>query len=167
MPKLYEYLGILVLFYSNEHEPIHVHGQCQGRESKAELIVENGKVVQTDRDSTVCRGDCAEMDRLLRAPQADRGAANYTADQMRLAEGAVIDIVRVEQMSDYELKLSFSDGVERVIDFAPFLRSSRNPLIHAFLDPHKFADFTLEYGNLMWADYGLCFPIANLYENTI
>ena len=46
MPKLYEYLGIIVLFYSNEHEPIHVHGQCQGRESKAELIVEDGKVVQ-------------------------------------------------------------------------------------------------------------------------
>jgi Domain of unknown function (DUF4160) len=46
MPKLYEYLGIIVLFYSNEHEPIHVHGQCQGRESKAELIIENGKVVQ-------------------------------------------------------------------------------------------------------------------------
>lgn len=46
MPKLYEYLGIVVLFYSNEHEPIHVHGQCQGRESKAELIIENGKVVR-------------------------------------------------------------------------------------------------------------------------
>ena len=46
MPKLYEYFGIIVLFYSNEHEPIHVHGQSQGRESKAEIIVEDGKVVQ-------------------------------------------------------------------------------------------------------------------------
>lgn len=46
MPKLYEYLGIIILFYSNEHEPIHVHGQCQGRESKAELIIEDGKIVQ-------------------------------------------------------------------------------------------------------------------------
>ena len=46
MPKLYEYFGIIVLFYSNEHEPIHVHGKFQGRESKAELILENGKVVQ-------------------------------------------------------------------------------------------------------------------------
>src|SRR2546423_9240339 len=45
MPKLFEYFGIIVLFYSNEHEPIHVHGKCQGRESKAELIVENGRVV--------------------------------------------------------------------------------------------------------------------------
>ena len=26
MPKLYEYFGLFVLFYSNEHEPIHVHG---------------------------------------------------------------------------------------------------------------------------------------------
>ncbi|HRE09229.1 MAG TPA: DUF4160 domain-containing protein [Ignavibacteria bacterium] len=26
MPKLYEYLGIVVMFYSNEHTPIHVHG---------------------------------------------------------------------------------------------------------------------------------------------
>ena len=46
MPKLYEYFGIIVLFYSNEHEPIHVHGKCQGRESKAELVVVNGKVLE-------------------------------------------------------------------------------------------------------------------------
>ena len=46
MPKLFEYFGIIVLFYSNEHEPIHVHGRCQGRESKAELIVENGRVAE-------------------------------------------------------------------------------------------------------------------------
>ena len=79
----------------------------------------------------------------------------------------MIDIFRVEQVSDDKLKLSFSDGAERVIDFAPFLRSSRNPLIRAYLDPEQFADFTLEYGNLMWDDYGLCFPIADLYEKNI
>lgn len=45
MPKLYEYLGIIILFHSNEHEPIHVHGRYQDRESKAEFIVQNGKVV--------------------------------------------------------------------------------------------------------------------------
>ena len=27
MPKIFEYLGILIFFYSNEHEPIHVHGK--------------------------------------------------------------------------------------------------------------------------------------------
>jgi len=27
MPKLYEYFGLVFLFYSKEHEPIHVHGK--------------------------------------------------------------------------------------------------------------------------------------------
>jgi len=45
MPKLYEYLGILISFYSNEHEPIHVHGKHAGRESRAEIIMANGRVV--------------------------------------------------------------------------------------------------------------------------
>ena len=46
MPKLYFYFGLMVFFYSNEHEPIHVHGFYQGREGKAELTVRNGKVVK-------------------------------------------------------------------------------------------------------------------------
>jgi len=44
MPKLYEYFGLIVMFYSNEHEPIHVHGKCQVRESRAEIILINGVV---------------------------------------------------------------------------------------------------------------------------
>jgi len=43
MPKLYEYFGLIFLFYSNEHEPIHVHGRYQHKESKAEIIFEDGK----------------------------------------------------------------------------------------------------------------------------
>ncbi len=45
MPKLYEYFGIIVMFYANEHEPVHVHGKCQGRECRAELSVLDGVVV--------------------------------------------------------------------------------------------------------------------------
>jgi Protein of unknown function (DUF2442) len=86
---------------------------------------------------------------------------------MRIPEGTAIDIISVERGSGYKLKLSFSDGTEREIDFEPFLRHSRNPMIRVYLDPQKFANFTLEYGNLVWDDYELCFPIADLYENTI
>jgi hypothetical protein len=46
VPKLYEYFGLVVHFYSNEHAPIHVHGEYQGRESKAELYLEKGEVVR-------------------------------------------------------------------------------------------------------------------------
>jgi hypothetical protein len=86
---------------------------------------------------------------------------------MTLPEGAVIDIVRAEQVSDYKLKLHFSDGMEQVVDFEPFLRGSRNPMIREYLDRKKFANFRLEYGEVIWEDYGLCFPVADLYENRI
>jgi Domain of unknown function (DUF4160) len=45
MPKLYEYFGLRVYFYANEHEPVHVHGFYQGRESKAEIVIKNGVIV--------------------------------------------------------------------------------------------------------------------------
>ena len=44
MPKLYEYLGIIIFFYANEHEPIHIHARKGEYESKAEIILMNGKV---------------------------------------------------------------------------------------------------------------------------
>jgi len=43
MPKLYEYFGLIFLFYSQENEPIHVHGKYQDKKNKAEIIFENGK----------------------------------------------------------------------------------------------------------------------------
>ena len=45
MPKLYEYFGLIVLFYSNEHPPIHVHGKFQNNENKAEFIIIEGKII--------------------------------------------------------------------------------------------------------------------------
>jgi len=44
VPKIFEYLGISILFYSNEHEPVHVYGKYQGYESKAEFTIIDGKV---------------------------------------------------------------------------------------------------------------------------
>ena len=42
MPKIYEYIGFIFFFYSNEHLPVHVHVSKGGKESKCELIFENG-----------------------------------------------------------------------------------------------------------------------------
>ena len=44
MPKLYEYFGLVVMFYSNEHAPVHVHGLFQDRATRAEFVIENGRV---------------------------------------------------------------------------------------------------------------------------
>lgn len=46
MPKPYEYFGLVVLFYANEHEPVHVHGKYHERESRAEIFLENGEIIK-------------------------------------------------------------------------------------------------------------------------
>ena len=46
MPKIFEYLGIIIFFYSNEHEPIHVHAKFNDMESKAEFFIVDGKIVE-------------------------------------------------------------------------------------------------------------------------
>jgi hypothetical protein len=44
MPKIFEYLGIIFFFYSNEHEPIHVHARKGEFESKAEFQIVEGRI---------------------------------------------------------------------------------------------------------------------------
>ena len=49
MPKIFEYFGYVFFFYSNEHEPIHVHvihGACQ---VVFELIIDSGNLVEIRR----------------------------------------------------------------------------------------------------------------------
>ena len=40
-------------------------------------------------------------------------------------------------------------------------------VIRKYLDEKKFKQYELDDGDLEWNDYDLCFPIADLYENTI
>jgi hypothetical protein len=86
---------------------------------------------------------------------------------MTLLEGTIVEIEAAEYIEDYKLRLRFSDGQERLVDFGPFLLSSSNPLIRNYLDLEKFKQFTLDYGDLQWNDYDLCFPIADLYEGRV
>ena len=51
MPKLYEYLGLVVFFYSNEHEPIHVHIEYGNYVTIVELYMEEGEVVEVSYKS--------------------------------------------------------------------------------------------------------------------
>ena len=46
MPKIFEYFGFVFFFYSNEHEPIHVHVTHKGCQSIFELIMLDGELVE-------------------------------------------------------------------------------------------------------------------------
>ena len=49
MPKIYEYFGLIFFFWSNEHEPIHVHVTKNGRGMIYEIILEKGELADIRR----------------------------------------------------------------------------------------------------------------------
>lgn len=78
-----------------------------------------------------------------------------------------LNILTATQVGPYRIELCFDDGTVQTVDFHPFLARSLHPDIRAFLAPERFAAFRLEHGELVWGDYDLCFPIADLYGNQI
>ena len=79
----------------------------------------------------------------------------------------VISINKAEYIGDYKIRFSFSDGVERLIDFCNFLKNAKNPMTKKYLDKHLFEKYTIEYGDIIWNDYEMCFPIWDLHEGKI
>jgi Protein of unknown function (DUF2442) len=76
-------------------------------------------------------------------------------------------IQNAKPQADFKLKLHFNNGAKKTIDFSLFLNQSQHPSIRAFLQPAKFQSFRIEHGDLVWGDWDLCFPIADLYSGRI
>ncbi len=79
----------------------------------------------------------------------------------------VISINKADYMGEYKIKFLFSDSVERLIDFSDFLMNAKNPMAKKYLDKKLFANFSIDYGDIIWNDYEMCFPIWNLHEGKI
>jgi len=79
----------------------------------------------------------------------------------------VISICKADYVGEYKIKFLFSDGIERMVDFSDFLKNAKNPMTRRYLDEKLFKDFSINYGDIVWNDYELCFPIWNLYEGKI
>jgi hypothetical protein len=107
------------------------------------------------------------MDRLFRPSPSNSRSEDIAKDPMILADHAIVNLTHAEHVSGYTIKVRFSDGAERVIDFESFLKQSTNPHICKYLAIEKFIDFQIRNGDLVWNDYDLCFPIADLYEGRI
>lgn len=78
-----------------------------------------------------------------------------------------LKIDSAKYLSDYAIRVKFSDGKENLVDFKAFLTKSLHPSIKKYLDENKFSNFSLTDGNLNWNDYDLIFPIIDLYNGQI
>lgn len=79
----------------------------------------------------------------------------------------VISIIEAKYIGEYKIEFSFSDGTQNTIDFSKFLQNAKNPMTRKFLDKQLFSQFSIEYGDIIWNDYEMCFPIWDLHEEKI
>jgi hypothetical protein len=79
----------------------------------------------------------------------------------------IIEVKSAKYIGDYAIRVFFSDGFNKLVDFKPFLESSFHPSIRKYLDDSMFKDYKIVDGNLNWNDYDLIFPIEDLYEGRI
>lgn len=62
MPKIFEYFGFIFFFYSNEHEPIHVHVTHNNCGMVFELIIENGTLKEIRKRRFIGMDDLPSKD---------------------------------------------------------------------------------------------------------
>ncbi|WP_395043478.1 hypothetical protein [Flavobacterium sp.] len=87
---------------------------------------------------------------------------NYSEEDVK-----VINIVEAKLINDYVIQFIFDDKVERKIDFYPFLNASKNLMTRKYLETENFKNFSIKYGDIVWNDYEMCFPIWDLYSGKI
>jgi len=86
---------------------------------------------------------------------------------MSLQYGVYLDIISAEVVGDYKIELKFGDGHTNVVNFEPFISRSQNSSIHQFIDLKKFNSFRLDWGNLVWGDFDMCFSVEDLYTGEL
>lgn len=79
----------------------------------------------------------------------------------------IVSIDKAVYVGNYKIQISFSDDKVEVIDFSQFLLNSKNPMTTKYLDENLFTSFEIKFGDLVWNDYDLIFPIWDLYTNNI
>lgn len=76
-------------------------------------------------------------------------------------------ITNANYSGNYTILVTFNDGMQKLVDFKPFLEASNHPDIKKYLNEKSFKAFALVQGNLDWNDYDMCFSIEDLYFNSI
>ncbi|GGN00427.1 hypothetical protein GCM10010967_38320 [Dyadobacter beijingensis] len=77
-------------------------------------------------------------------------------------------VVDAQYISDYKIRISFSDLTQQVVDFGPFLAEHPHLQYDKYKNPAHFKKFKIESGNIVWGkDWDLIFPIDQLHAGKI
>jgi hypothetical protein len=117
----------------------------------------------SDAGSGQSRRHRAALGGILCVPEERKDREDHSETEMKTKTTNYLEIVQAEYLSGYIIRLSFNDGLVREMDFEPFLRKAMNPQITKYRQLRNFKKFHLSYGDLMWGDFEMIFPIEDLH----
>lgn len=82
---------------------------------------------------------------------------------MRLAVEKQVRVEAVEPLEGYKLKVSFTDGTSRLVDFE---RDLKGPMFEPLKDVNVFRKVRVEYGTLVWPNGADVCPDALYFGGT-
>lgn len=79
-----------------------------------------------------------------------------------------IYITSAEYNGGLSLRINFSDGTVRVVDFTGFFEKHPHPQHDKYAKPANFRKFTLRGGNVIWGKHAdMEFPVGALYQGNL
>ncbi len=81
MPTIFDYIGIIIKFYSNEHEPIHVHAIYNNAEVKITLHIKDNVVYRATYHEVKGKFSPSKMADLKKFVSINKNAMFYAWNQ--------------------------------------------------------------------------------------
>ena len=79
-----------------------------------------------------------------------------------------LTVTEAKYIDQYQLRLTFSDGIVQVVDFGPFLLNHPHPQHDKYRKLANFKRFKIERGNVVWGrDWDLIFPVSQLHQGYV
>lgn len=73
-------------------------------------------------------------------------------------------IINVTYLGEYELLITFADGVEITADFRSFIFQSQQPMTNQFKDKERFKKVEIHCGDLTWEDGQMDISANSIYS---
>ena len=79
-----------------------------------------------------------------------------------------IQVKNATYLDGYRLRVAFTDGKEKVVDFSTFITTNNKETLAKYKTSLYFKKFKIEHGNIVWGkNWDLIFPVQELYRGRI
>ena len=80
----------------------------------------------------------------------------------------VIEVKTATYIDGYRLRIAFSNGKEKIVDFSDFISANNKEALSKYKNSSHFKKFKVEQGNIVWGKtWDMVFPVHELYRGRI